>query len=117
MNLPTEDLPSQQELTRLTGLKQWEFYAWNLRLAVPEKLRRGLVLSIDSVSCAVRYAPGPELVQGPAERRSTLDPAPKHRVWRRRVSMSKPKKNGKNISLIAEGFGEFCENPFSFELS
>jgi hypothetical protein len=42
MSLLAEDLPFQQELIRLTELKQWEFYAWNFRRAVPEKSDDGL---------------------------------------------------------------------------
>jgi len=29
----------------LTELKQWEFYAWNFKRAVPEKIRRSLAIS------------------------------------------------------------------------
>ena len=44
MNLLTEDLPLQEELIRLAELKQWELYAWNFRLAVPEKIQRSLAI-------------------------------------------------------------------------
>jgi hypothetical protein len=43
-----------------------------------------------------------------------FDPVPAHPAWRRLVPISKPEKNEKVISVIAEGFREFCENPFSF---